>query len=105
QAERERLLGAIATPLAQLATQSQLPDVDAPSMAAVGRSLLRHLEDEGLQLLGCVGGSEPYDPDRHEPLGESSPSAGQPVTVRLVGLGVGGVVLRRAGVEPAEDVG
>ena len=103
RAERERLFSAAATPLVQLATQTQLEGVDAPSMAAVGRSLLRALADEGLDLVGRVGATESYDPGRHEPLGDTLPGAGQHVVVRTPGLAVGGVVLRRAGVEPVGE--
>jgi hypothetical protein len=105
RAERERLFGAVATPLVQLATQTQLEGVDAQSMAAVARSLLRALADEGLDLVGWAGATESYDPGRHEPLGDTPPDAGRLVVVRAPGLAVGGVVLRRAGVEPLEEGG
>lgn len=103
RAERERFWAALATPLSQLATQAQLPEADPSSVLAVARSLLRHLEEEGLELLGPVGETVAYDPAHHEPLGDTTPAPGEAVVVRLVGVGVAGVVLRRAGVEPAGE--
>ncbi len=99
--EPERLLAGLATPLMQLATQSQLDGVDAGSVLAVARSLLRAAEDEGLALIGHVGAVEPYDPTRHEPLGDAALPTGTPVVVRFVGLSYGGEILRTAAVETA----
>ena len=104
EASAERLLAGLATPLTQLATQSQLSGVDADSVLAVARSLVRAAEDEGLQLIGRVGAVEPYDPARHEPLGDGDgdvPAPGDEVVVRFVGLSYGGDVLRTAAVEKA----
>lgn len=98
--EAERLRAGIATPLVQLATQSQIDGVDAASVLAVARSLVRAAEDEGFELIGRVGQVEPYDPTRHEPLGDPTPSTGEPVVVRFVGLSYGGEMLRAAAVEP-----
>jgi hypothetical protein len=95
----ERFLAGIATPLRQLATQSQLDGVDAASVLAVVRALLRDLEDEGVAIDGRVGAVVPYDPTRHEPLGDAHHEAGDPVVVRLAGLGYHGTLLRRASVE------
>ena len=98
--EAERLRAAIATPLTQLATQSQLDGVDTESVLAVARSLLRAAEDEGLAVVGQVGAVEPYDPTRHEPLGDGeAPAPGDQVVVRFVGLAFGGEILRTAAVE------
>jgi hypothetical protein len=105
RAERQRLLGAVATPLQQLATQTQLDGVDAASMAAVAQSLLRGLADEGLELVGRVGTSESFDPARHEPLSDGVPGPDGPVVVRVPGLAVNGTLLRRAGVQPVESGG
>lgn len=98
--EVERLLAGMATPLVQLATQSQLDGVDTGSVLAVARSLLRAVEEEGLELVGQVGAVEPYDPARHEPLGETAPAPGTSVVIRFVGLSYGGEILRTAVVEP-----
>ena len=100
-ADGDRLRAAIATPLVQLATQSQIHGVDADSVLAVARSLVRAVEDEGFELIGRVGAVAPYDAARHEPLGEVAPAAGDAVVVRFVGLAYGGDVLRAAAVEPA----
>jgi len=99
--EAERLRAGIATPLVQLATQSQIDGVDAASVLAVARSLVRAAEDEGFELIGQVGAVEPYDPARHEPLGDAAPAAGAPVVVRFVGLSYAGEILRTAAVETA----
>lgn len=101
RAEVERLLAGSATPLVQLATQTQLQGVDAASVLAVARALVRDFEDEGVEFVGRAGATEPYDPDRHEPVGDGPlPERGRPVVVRIVGLSCGGTVIRRAGVEP-----
>lgn len=107
RAEIERLLAGSATPLVQLATQTQLAQapnnsVDAASVLAVARALVRDFEDDGVEFVGRVGATEPYDPDRHEPLAEGPlPEPGRPVVVRIVGLSCAGTVIRRAGVEGA----
>ena len=98
--ERERLIAVIATPLVQLATLAQLDGVDARAMVAAARSLLRALAGEGVDLIGQVAAVELYNPGRHEPLGDAVPAGGGRVVVRAPGLACGGVVLRRAGVEP-----
>jgi hypothetical protein len=105
RAEVERLLAGSATPLVQLATQTQLAktphgSVDAASVLAVARALVRDFEDEGVEFLGRAGATEPYDPARHEPLGDGPlPEPGGPVVVRIVGLASRGAVIHRAGVE------
>lgn len=98
RAARERLFSGLAPPLVQLATQTELEGVDAASVLVVGRSLLRALADEGVELVGRVGVSERYDADRQELLGEVPPAGGW-VVVRSPGLAVGGVLVRRAIVE------
>lgn len=97
--EIERLLAGAATPLTHLATQTQLAGVDAASVLAIARSLFRDLTDEGVLLIGHVGDTEPYDPERHEPLAESALDRGQPVVVRIVGLAYHETIVRRASVE------
>lgn len=99
--EVERLLAGAATPLAQLATQTQLAGVDAASVLAIARSLLRDLTDEGIRLIGRAGDTEPYDPGRHEPLAEGELDPGQPVVVRIIGIAYQETIVRRASVERA----
>jgi molecular chaperone GrpE (heat shock protein) len=109
QAQVERLLTDAAAPVAQLLTQAHLLEVEgkpvqARDVLAVARRLVRTLEDNGLTLAGSVGETAPFDPNRHEPLSaDVSPQPGQPVVVRFVGVAYRGKLLRKAGVEKAEE--
>jgi hypothetical protein len=50
--------------------------------------------------VGSIGATEPFDPDRHDPLSDApAPGPGRPVVVRMVGLSLHGKVLRKAGIE------
>lgn len=101
----ERLTTAIGTPVVQLAVQAHLhagraAGVQAGDVIDVANRLLRALRSEGVEPIGAMGESVPYDPDRHDPLSTSeAPRAGQPVAVRMVGLSCLGKVVRKAGVE------
>ncbi len=103
--ETERLIQAIATPLVQLVTQEHLQrtgtaDLRAADVLEVGLRLVRGLEREGVDLIGAVGETVPFDPDRHDPLsGSVTATGGRPVTIRIVGLSYGGTVIRKAGVD------
>ncbi len=110
RADVQRLLKAIATPVVQLVTLSHLNEADLNEAGAtevrtkdvldVAMRLVRALGQEGVAMLGGIGETEPFDPDRHDPLSTSAPlRPGQPVTVRVVGLAHQGRILRKAGVE------
>jgi len=105
QAQIERLLSDLSTPVAQLLTQAHLLEeegkpVHAKDVLTVAKRLVRTLEDNGLTLEGRVGERVPFDPDHHEPLSaDVSLEVGQTVTVRFVGVAYQGKVLRKAGVE------
>lgn len=106
RAEVARFLTGIGTPVVQLVSQDGLhragTEVRVADVLDVGMRLVRQLRDEGAELLGTVGGTEPFDADRHEPLSLSAaPEVGEPVVVRMVGLALDGTVLRKAGVEVA----
>lgn len=106
RAEVERFLIGIGTPVVQLVSQDRLhragAEVRVADVLDVGMRLVRQLGEEGAELLGTVGETEPFDADRHEPLSLSAaPGAGEPVIVRMVGLAHHGTVLRKAGVEVA----
>jgi molecular chaperone GrpE (heat shock protein) len=104
-AQVEQLLADAATPVAQLLTQAHLMEaegrpIQAKDTLAIAKRLVRTLEDHGLAYEGSVGGTVPFDPDRHEPLStDASPRPGQMVVVRFVGVGYRGKLLRKAGVE------
>jgi molecular chaperone GrpE (heat shock protein) len=109
RARVEHLLGAMASPLAQLATQAHLAEAEGRQVAvgdvlAVARRLLRSLEREGVEQVGSVGVAVAFDPALHESIGAAAPlEAGSPAVVRFVGFAYKGVTLRKAGVEPAAD--
>jgi hypothetical protein len=109
RAEVARFLTGIGTPVAQLVSQDGLHragiEVRGADVLDVGMRLVRQLCDEGAELLGTVGATEPFDADRHEPLSLSAAlGVGEPVVVRMVGLALHGTVLRKAGVEVAGTV-
>ena len=109
QAQVERLLADGAGPVSQLHTQAHLLEVEgrpvqARDVLAVARRFVRLFEDAGLTLEGAVGERVTFDPDRHEPLSAAARiEPGRPVVVRFVGVAYQGQLLRKAGVEEAED--
>jgi molecular chaperone GrpE (heat shock protein) len=107
RAQTERLLTDVAGPVAQLLTQAHLLEVEgkpvqAKDVLAVAKRLVRALEDTGLSLEGSVGAPTTFDPNRHEPLSaDAALRAGDPVSVRFVGVTYQGKIIRKAGVEKA----
>lgn len=102
------LIDVIGTPLTQLVTLEHLRaegtvEPRAGDVLAVAMRLVRALEDRGIAAAGTVGARESFDPDRHEPVGAGTIEAGRSVIVRFVGFTHGTRVLRKAGVEPAEE--
>lgn len=105
RADVERLVTAVGTPLVQLATVAQLraAGTTAGTVLDIAGRLMRALGQEGV-LAGGVGETQPFDPDRHDPLSMTgAPHPGEPVVVRVAGLEYHGKVLRKAGVEMAES--
>jgi molecular chaperone GrpE (heat shock protein) len=104
----EAFLREVASPAAQLTTQSYLADVEGKTLEgrdvlAVGRALLRGLQNHGLQPAGQVGMRLSFDPNLHAPLSAQTPlSQGQAVIVRFVGYSFEGKVILKALVTPAE---
>jgi molecular chaperone GrpE (heat shock protein) len=107
RSEVERFAALMAVPLTQFLTQEHLhrtgiAEVQVSSVIDVGLRLMRVLGGAGVEPIGTVGASEPFDPDRHDPLSTSaSPDPGQQVVVRVVGLALRHQVLRKAGIEVA----
>lgn len=110
-ADMQRLVTVIGTPVVQLLTQDHLHrggtvPVRVGDVLAVGARLVRALREVGVETVGETGRTEPYDPHRHDPLSAATvPAVGIPVTVRVVGLSYQGRIVRKAGVEPADGVG
>jgi molecular chaperone GrpE (heat shock protein) len=108
QAQVERLLFEVATPVAQLLTQAHLLEVEhkpvqTRDVLAVARRIIRTLEDSGLTVVGQVGQTVSFDPDHHEPLEANiGLSSGETVTIRFVGVAYQGKFLRKAGVTRVE---
>jgi molecular chaperone GrpE (heat shock protein) len=104
----ERLLADAAVPAAQLLTQAHLTEregrLPAPrDILLVARRLVRVLEDHGVEWEGRVGESVAFDPNRHQLLGAETVPPGQRVVVRFSGAVFHGKMLRKAGVERAEE--
>ncbi|MEU6717020.1 hypothetical protein ABZ897_36630 [Nonomuraea sp. NPDC046802] len=110
QAEMERFVETIGAPLVQFMTQAHLhrtgaAQVRIESVLEVGTRLVRTMRDGGVDLIGEVGGVEPFDPERHDPLSAAAVAAGRQVVIRMVGLSYNGRTLRKAGVEPVDTGG
>lgn len=105
----ERLLHGAAGPIVQLCTQAYLlekaeQEIRTRDVLSVARRLIRNFEDQGLTLQGNIGESVPFDPDLHEPLTKDNAAhSGAPVVIRFVGIAYGGSIIRKAGVEPAQE--
>jgi molecular chaperone GrpE (heat shock protein) len=104
----EQLLADAAVPAAQLLTQAHLAEREgrppAPrDILLVARRLVRVLEDHGLEWEGRVGELVAFDPNRHQLLGAETVPPGQRVVVRFPGAVFHGKMLRKAGVERAEE--
>lgn len=103
----EGLFSDLAAPAAQIITQVELLEnqnkpVQARDLAAVGRRMVRALERHGLSMEGLVGQQTEFDPNRHQAMNaESAPQAGQPVTIRFVGMAYRGKIIYKALVEEA----
>lgn len=109
QAQTLEIFGDLAGPVAQflllldLAETSQRP-LQARDTLAVARSLLRILQNHGLEISEPGGTTATFDPALHEPLSSSDTlQPGQPVRVRLPGLSFHGQRLRKAGVIPQKE--
>ncbi|MGH3241288.1 MAG: hypothetical protein ACRDNL_12985, partial [Spirillospora sp.] len=110
RADMEQLVAAISTPLVQLMTQAHLhrtgtARVGVGDVLDVGTRLVRGLRDAGVETIGEPGAVEPFDPSRHDPLGETEGKveAERQVVVRVPGLLYEGRVVRKAGVEPTDE--
>lgn len=103
--EVRKLVAAIGTPLVQLVTQGHLHRAGTVALSAdevlgVGSRLVAALGAAGVETVGEIGVTEPFDPARHDPLGAGRALAGgQPAVVRMAGLAYRGQVVRKAGVE------
>lgn len=99
------LLSDLAGPASQILTQTNLLEVqEAPVQArdvlAVAKRVVRAVERHGAVFEGKIGEQISFDPNRHTPMSASShPGAGQPVTVRFVGVTYQGKILYKAVVE------
>lgn len=104
----EAILREVASPAAQLTTQNYLAEVEGKKLEgrdvlAVGRALVRGLQNHGMQPTGQVGMRIPFDPNLHAPLSaQTTLSSGQTVVVRFVGFSFEGKVILKALVTPAE---
>ncbi len=106
-----RLAGDMAAPASQLLLQDHLlaegQTVRAADVMAVARQMVRAMEGYGVTFSGQVGAIAAFDPDLHQPLSLASASStlarGQRVRVLVPGVAYRGRLLRRAGVELAED--
>jgi len=106
----EGLLGDLVAPVAQMLFQAHLLEVDGRPVQAKDVLLLakrvgRILEDHGVTFEGRIGEAVAFDPDRHALLGSGASAAPrQDVVVRFPGASYCGMVLLKAGVEPAGSV-
>jgi len=104
----ERLFDSIAAPVAQLSTQAYLIEAGKPVQArdviAVAGGLIRALESEGLKVGEMTDNKQAYDPDLHQPISnDASIYRGESVYVRIPSVTYNNRILRKAGVEKAEE--
>ena len=105
QAQMQKLMTNCAAPIAQIATQTHLLEVEkkpvqSKDVLTVAKRIMKVLEDEGLTLLGEVNGIVPFDENYHQPLtSQIQLQNGDRVVVRLAGVSFAGRVLRKASVE------
>lgn len=109
-ARTSALFNDLAAPAAQFSTQLYLTEeqgreVQGRDALAVARTLLRALQNHGLEITVAPGTQVLFDPDHHEPLAIGAGATmrnGQPGLVRTPGLAYQGRLLRKAGVAPVE---
>jgi molecular chaperone GrpE (heat shock protein) len=98
----------LAGPAAQFLLQLDLAEIpdrtpQARDTLAVARSILRTLQNHGLEISEPAGAAI-FDPTLHEPLSSMDAlQPGQPVRVRVPGLSYRGQRLRKAGVVPQDN--
>lgn len=69
-------------------------DISATVVLRLLDCLTKLLDDLGVRVIGRVGEVTAFDPDLHEPYGDETPVAGDPVYIRYVGLEGDGVLHR-----------
>jgi molecular chaperone GrpE (heat shock protein) len=104
----ERLFDSIAAPAAQLTTQAYLVEAGKPvqvrDVIAVAGCLIRALECEGFKVSEMTDNTQAYDPDLHQPISNDvSINRGESVVARIPSVTYNNRILRKAGVEKAEE--
>ena len=103
----EKTMRDIAVPLTQLATQTNLHEVQGKSVNLkdvfnVVKRLNKVLESAGVTLDGTVGDRLPFDQNRHELL-SAEQSHSTRVRVLIAGVAFRGKIIKKAAVEPVEE--
>lgn len=98
------LFAGLAAPLSQLRMQAALletgKDITGRSVMALAGQLAELLESAGLEPIGATGGEIPFDPRTCEPMASGKfYQPGELVTVRFIGYGYHGSVVRKAVVD------
>jgi molecular chaperone GrpE (heat shock protein) len=109
QAEIENVLKRLAGPLSNLAALDALAAagkaVEAADVLALARGVEKELARVGLERVGVVGESLPFDAALHQRMSGGEVHGGTPVVVRIPGYRLGRTVLLKAMVSTKEAPG
>ena len=96
----ESIVRQFAAPLANLSAMQvrhrEQGDLNPSDIFQVAAAFDKILAERGMQPIGKVGESQPYDPVLHQMLDVTNPLPGQPVQIRFVGFRFKGKLIVKA---------
>lgn len=96
----ESIVSQCAAPLATLsamqARQAEKGDLNPADILQVSLSFRKILAERGLEQIGVVGETQPYDPAFHQMLDGSRSQPGEPVLIRFAGFRFNGKLVAKA---------
>jgi len=96
----ESIVSQCAAPLATLsamqARHAEKGDLNPADLLQVASSFRKILAERGLEQIGVVGETQPYDPALHQMLDGTRPQPGEPVLIRFAGFRFNGKIVAKA---------
>jgi len=96
----ESIVSQCAAPLATLSAMqsrhAEKGDLNPADLLQVASSFRKILAERGLEEIGVVGETQPYDPALHQMLDGARPQPGEPVLIRFAGFRFNGKLVAKA---------